>query len=342
MRVALVTGSRPPEPCGVGDFTVQLGLALQRKGADVHVISDRDWSARVAMSLKREISRLAPDVTHIQYPTFGFANFLGPQLLSLLMPLVVTLHETSQMHLLRRLSLYAFAVRSQRIVFTTEFERQYAMHRAPWIERQSLVIPLGTSIAPQSNCGKSHRNEIVHFGLIRRGKGLEEVLRFARLIRDRGLKFHIRIVGAVYGNHQEYFAELQRNAMGLPISWETNMTDEQVSEALSQARFAYLPFPDGASERRSSLMAALASKLVVVTTRGIQTPSSLDDVVEFANGADEALRKVEFLMSDCDAQVRILNRVQEYFKKHSWEKIADQHLHMYAITSETKRSNAKW
>jgi glycosyltransferase involved in cell wall biosynthesis len=236
--------------------------------------------------------------------------------------------------------MYAFTLRRQEVIFTTEFERQYAIRYAPWIRTRSTVIPLGTSITPSIACGKREKHEIVHFGLIRNDKGLEEVLRLAKLIRDRRLAFRIRIVGHVYAGCQEYFEKLRSDSCYLPVTWETTLADEQVGEVLANATFAYLPFPDGASERRSSMIAALASKLVVISTRGAQTPNSLNGVVEFCQGAEDALNAIQFLSDNRESQKSFLDGAERYCQLRSWESIASQHIRLYATCgglSENRR-----
>src|SRR4051794_20890610 len=119
MRVTFISGSLPPEPCGVGDFTAKLVQALRDLGVTVSVIHGEDWTVAGVGNILRCIQESRPDIIHIQYPTRGFEKHLGPHLLALRVKSVVTLHEASQVHPLRTLSLLAFTMRSH-LVFTTE------------------------------------------------------------------------------------------------------------------------------------------------------------------------------------------------------------------------------
>src|SRR5215470_649721 len=116
MRVALVTGSYPPERCGVGDFAEGLARRLGSREIEVTVITGADWSAFAAKTLLRKIESTNPDIIHLQYPTAGFKASLGPQVLSLQRRIVVTLHEGSRVNVLRQLSMLAFALRSRCVV----------------------------------------------------------------------------------------------------------------------------------------------------------------------------------------------------------------------------------
>src|SRR6202034_809705 len=98
---------------------------------------------------------------------------------------VATIHEVGQAHILRKLALYPFSFRARHVIFPSNFEHQFAVKWAPWISDRSSVIAVPSNIGAGA---KRQRNldEIVHFGLIMLGKGLEEVIRLARLIQVSG------------------------------------------------------------------------------------------------------------------------------------------------------------
>src|ERR1700719_4557504 len=147
MKVALVTGPCPPGGCGVGDYTMCLGNALKASGIETHVITSGDWNLLGVFKESRRLREQKFDIVHIEYPTVGFGTQLGSQGLSLLQSCVVTIHEASQRHILRKLALLPFAVRPEYMIFTNRFERRFAMTWAPWIACASSVIPVGSNIA---------------------------------------------------------------------------------------------------------------------------------------------------------------------------------------------------
>ena len=115
MRIALVTGSWPDLPCGVGDYAARLSQALARRGARVVVVTTRDarvragaggdgpdvravmggWGVTRLPGLAAAVRRARPDVTLLQYPTRGYGRGLAPTLLPRLRvrggPIAVTL-----------------------------------------------------------------------------------------------------------------------------------------------------------------------------------------------------------------------------------------------------------
>src|SRR5690348_13740254 len=187
MRVALVKGDCAPGTCGVGDYTDKLAEALRSLGVCVDVPQGARWGiADVPKAIKR-IESVQPDVIHFQYPTMGFGHKLGPQLFAMLRRSIVTIHEASQSHILRKLSLLPFAVRSRRMIFTSAFEREFALKWIPWIADFSSVIPIGSNIKNIDPTRERDTSEIVYFGLIMPRKGLEDLITLAFLIRDSGI-----------------------------------------------------------------------------------------------------------------------------------------------------------
>jgi len=114
MRVLLVSGSYPPMPCGVGDYTAQLAKAFGRRGdVTVAVLTGipaegvveegvelfpvvRTWGISDAPSIVRRIRRWRPDVVHIQYPTHYYRGiqWVLPMLVRIANgPVVQTWHE---------------------------------------------------------------------------------------------------------------------------------------------------------------------------------------------------------------------------------------------------------
>lgn len=328
LKVCMVSGSAPPDACGVGDYTHKLAEALRGAGVDVDLVK-HPLGLLDAPGVSRTLAAARPDVVHIQYPTVGFGAHLGPSLLSVLRPCVVTVHEASRLHLLRRLAMTPFSLRSPRLIFTTHHERAYAGSRLPWIRGRSSVIPVGSSIPAAPSIPKDG-DEVVCFGLFRPQKGLEDVLRLAELSRDRGSGVRVRFIGSPDPRKMDYFAALQARAKGLPVSWDVGLSEEEVSRTLARARAAYMPFPDGAVDYRTSLLALLTNGVAVVTTKGENTSPALAEAVAFAAGPEEALAAVAGILKDEDRRAELDRRARAFARGFSWAAIAEAHRAVYA------------
>jgi len=328
LRVALLCGPCPAGGCGVGDYSRCLADALNVIGIESHVIAAGDWRLQSVLGQLRSLRTLSPDLIHIQYPTVGFARYLGPQAISLLKRCVVTIHEVSRAHILRKLALYPFSFRARHVIFPSNFEHRFAVKWTPWISNRSSVIAVPSNIGVGA---KRPRNldEIVHFGLIMPGKGLEEVIRLARLIQVSRHALRVRVIGTVRSDHAVYFEALRSESSGLPIIWDKGLDKTQVEDRLAATAVVYLPYPDGVSERRATLKAALINGAAVITTRGAQTPSDLKGSVYFVETTEEALTAVLNLFNSSKERDTLARNGMEYAERYTWERIAERHSALY-------------
>lgn len=341
MRVAFVTGPVPAGQCGVGDYTRMLALSLERKGIRVEIFESPGTEASRAVRLFRSAKLFQPDISHVQYPTLGFGKGFTPQLFSMLTRFVLTLHEVEGAHLLRRLSLYPLWARALHVIFTCDSNKQYAIRWAPWLAEISTVIPLSSSIPVAENGHAERRSmEVIHFGLIRPNKGLEDVLEFARLFRAEGLPIRVRIVGGLPSNQGTYFDKLQRSSVGFPVIWEPNLGEEAVAERLSKAAIAYMPFPGGVTEKNSSILAPLANGVPVITTNGKFLPPGIEDAVRFCDRPSEALVVAKELLHNPTLREALSGNARKYAAKFSWSSIAECHIKIYEQIVASMRTHA--
>jgi glycosyltransferase involved in cell wall biosynthesis len=160
-------------------------------------------------------------------------------------------------------------------------------------------------------------------------KGLEEVIKLGALIQVSGLPLRIRIIGAVPAKHVRYFEVLRSESSHLPIVWETGLDKKEVEDRLAVSAVTYLPYPDGASERRASLKAALINGVAVLTTRGPQTPTDLEGCACFVQTPEQALAAASDLLANPEKRGRLISKGLQYAQQYSWERIAEQHSALY-------------
>lgn len=291
------------------------------------VIHPSSWSLSKLPDIIEEIKSKKPDIVHMQYPTLGYGFKLVPHLLSIYFPTLITLHEVSQVNILRQLSLYLFSKKSNHFLFTNVYEKDYALKHAPWIEENARVIPIGSNIPRGKEEKEENGKEILYFGLIREKKGLEEVIELARLIKEAGEDYQIRIIGKPDSRSAAYLERLIEEAKDLPVIWDLGKEAEEVADRLSRSRMGYLPFPDGASERRGSLLAFLLNQVHTITTRGPFTPDIFDEVVEYASTPEEAFQQIQSYFSrDTKEKER---ESEDFGTQYLWEDISRKHLALY-------------
>jgi glycosyltransferase involved in cell wall biosynthesis len=313
----------------ITDYVSCLVDALRGRGIHVTPVFGRDWGPRGYRDIRRTLRDLRPDVLHIQHPVSFHHRSYVPQVLSLRYPGVTTLHGGSRYgRFWGKVSIGPFLVRSRHVIFTTDFERDHALGWARWLRRRSSVVPIGANI-PARPAAVRRPGEVAAFGLIRPGKGHEEVIEFARLARDAGLPWRVRIIGQVPETDAGYAARLRASATGLPIDWAHDLDHEAAARALGEARVAYVPFPDGASERRGSLLACLAAGAAVITNEGPQTPPGLAAAVRYASTPAAALAAARELMHGGPDWERLSAAGQAFAARFSWDGIAQAHEAIY-------------
>jgi glycosyltransferase involved in cell wall biosynthesis len=153
--------------------------------------------------------------------------------------------------------------------------------RRGWGIESAALIPIGSNIAVAPPAGYDRaawrarlqvepgETLIAYFGLISRTKGLDVLLdALARL------PAHVRLLvvggGANAPEDRAYAESIHRRLAQLGLEQRVTITghcaEPEVSAHLLAADLAALPFIDGASFRRGSLLAALAHGLPTVTT----------------------------------------------------------------------------
>jgi glycosyltransferase involved in cell wall biosynthesis len=338
MRIILVTGSVPPEACGIGHYTVRLADALNEIGVRAEILTGADWSGRGAARLNSAFNNRTGDFIHIQYPSVGYGHHLGPQVLSILRPTIVTVHEFGHVRVPRRIATLPFFIRSDHLIFTSDAELKTVAKVVPGIGRKSSVIAIGSNIMPVRTPVPRRADRVLSFGLISPRKGLESVLRLAEILQRAGSRIRIQMVGALPEKHRGYAQEFLRRAAGLPVDCEIDLPEQSVADRLAEAGVAYLPFPDGASDRRGSLKAVLASGLPCVTTSGDYTPAELASVVRFAPSPEQACSVIEHLAGNPPECQEMSRAGIRYAQQFDWQSIALKHKEVYEKVARRQRT----
>lgn len=324
MRLIIITGSLPPEPCGVGDYSVQLARSIRIRSNDAVLIKLSECSLRGVFSMARHA------VVHVQYPSRGYGASLLPQLLvALSKRAVVTIHEFSQVHPLRKLAIVPLLLFGRKIIVTNDFEREAVVRWLPFARSRIFVVPVGAAVLPVDPVPSvRERTGLVFFGLIRPDKGVEEFIQLARLLKSH-VDFPVAIYSAVPSGNEKYYADIRRQASNLPIEWHINEPLHSVSVGLLRFRFAYLHFSDGLSERRSSFIAAINHGLIVLSNASEMTPLTLDG--SFVNVADpvNAGRMIDVFDKDLPRAEAHQERAIMISRQFSWAEISSRHIEIY-------------
>jgi glycosyltransferase involved in cell wall biosynthesis len=314
----------------VKDYARSLAHALNVAGVDVEVVAPPSWSIKRFAYFYNDQLRDKFDICHVQYPSVGHKASFAPHLLGILdrpKSVFVTVHECSALPRSQRCALNLFRLSASSIIFCSDYERAAMNSTFGSLGAAQVVIPMGSNV-PSLPPRESIDNTIVYFGQIRRKKGIEQFLELARLSSSHGRIYKYQILGSVTAANEEFALALQNNSPP-SVEWSKDLTFDEVANILNRSLAAYMPFPDGASERRGSILAAFANGLPVITREGPATTAKLRGVIMGANNSEEALEAVDLLAGDSVFWRTRSGLVREYARGNLWQDVAARHIELY-------------
>ncbi|HEY0069010.1 MAG TPA: glycosyltransferase, partial [Chloroflexia bacterium] len=336
----------------------------------------------------KSLRAVGAPIAHIQYQTGAYemrptVNFL-PWLLRLRWsgPTVVTFHDVRVPYLFPKAGpvrewVNRFMARSANACIATNPED--AVRLREWGAKRVELIPIGSNIPrnppPDYNRGAWRERWgagegttlVAYFGFLNSSKGLDDLLRALPRLRERG-DYRLLMVGGGLGSsdptNRATASQLSELALQLGVEsslvWTGYLEPGEVSAALLSADMAVLPYADGASFRRGSLLAVLEHGLPLVTTRNlgigisdfgfrrtpnkseIRNPNSQIPIREWPGLVDgenallvtpgdvEGLvEAIERLAAGAELRDRLSAGAGELAGFFSWEAIAESHARLY-------------
>jgi glycosyltransferase involved in cell wall biosynthesis len=279
-----------------------------------------------------------PDIVLMQYPTDAFGRGLLPQLFATVQqiaPLAITLHEFTAAHPLRRIALGPLLARARVVVVTAERERDSLLAWYPWLRRRVQIIPIGTNIAGHTSI-PAEPPEIVYFGQIRPHKGLETFLECRDELAERFPQARFRVIGSRVPLFSDYYEQIAGRAAANGVEMLGGLTEGEVSATLGRAACALLPFPGGASFRRSSLLAAASCGVPIVTLAGPDTPAEMMEWLQPPTEPGALAGRVAALLEDPEARRRSSEQSRRVAAHAGWDRITARY--MEVLSAAAKRA----
>lgn len=234
------------------------------------------WSLLIGSYLRRD------ETIYISYPTEGYGKSLWPFLLAFgsRYRVVLHMHEYGSKNRYCRFLLRRFQ-RMHRIFFSNaeDFQRYLSDCglRADQPRTKAWCVvptPSNIPISATADGRDSGRIKVVHFGQIRPHKGLEQLaLAFDAL--QCAPKLERLLMGGVPNGYESYAAVISDTFSKSSTQVKLNRTPEEISEEFANAQIGVFAFPDGADERRGSLVAAMAHGVLCITTHSARTPDAI-------------------------------------------------------------------
>ena len=351
MKVLLVSGSLPPLPCGVGDYTAALARELSKAGIETVVLTSRgaatntpyqvmpavkDWGMRELPAVLGLIRAVKPTVVHFQFPTQGYGGSYMPWLLPSLLKLqgwrvVQTWHEYYPRQ--GRRALVNVVPFDALVAVRPAYEESLAGWRWKLIRYRKFRFIANASVIPAVRLTESERLQVrSHFGCGE--KALVAFFGFSAPLKGIDQLFticdpvvhHLLLVGTLTDTDL-YHVKILQLAKSKPWAGSVTITghlkEQEVAMALAAADAVVLPFVNGGGMWNTTLKAALAQGVFVVTTSSEESGYAPDLNLYFAKPGDVSEMRAA-LSEYCG---RRLGTPRAEFS--DWSVIARSHLDLY-------------
>ncbi|MBI5959900.1 MAG: glycosyltransferase, partial [Chloroflexi bacterium] len=207
-------------------------------------------------------------------------------------------------------------------------------------------IPIGSNIKPELAPDYNRTvwrtalgfqpDEIVvgYFGFLNASKGIETLLQGAKIARSNGLNIKLLMIGGRTGSSDPtnyvYAQEIDQMIEDLSLQehlrWTGFVDGPEVSAHLAACDLLALPYRDGVSFRRGSLMAALAHGCTIITTHPeVDTPELVGDQHVRLIAPDSPTNlavAIEDLADNPDLRHEMGENARKLADQFAWEKIA--------------------
>jgi len=349
----VVSGEYLPDVGGVGDYTKNLRGALAGLGWQSGVLSRRQvhrWDARSLLALVR--SAPPAGIIHIQYQA-GAYDLLGdvclmPTVLRRFRPrtrVVTTFHDVRPPYLFPKAGfLRAAAVRllarSSHAVVAADARDLAALSVSP---ARSHHVPIGPNLlcAPPPGYDRAAFRlalglepdtlALVYFGLRNASKGLNLLLDAVNLVAASRPGVRLILVGGEVGASDptdRRTAEQLRARLGTDVIQTGWLPNDQLSAHLLAADIATLPYVDGASPRRGSLLACAEHGLPIVSTKPA-APEVAEAVLAVPADPHRLAKAIFHLVETPSEIAHLRSRSQSLAASTAWPRIGQAHVEVY-------------
>jgi glycosyltransferase involved in cell wall biosynthesis len=332
--------------------------------ANVYTDVDK-WSWGLSGQVRRLAQEIEPDVVHIQYQSAAYRlhpaiNLLPRRLRGARWPrfVAVTFHDLRVPYLFPKAGPLRWQInleparQSDRVIVTNKEDHE-RLNAYAGLAAKLVQVPIGSNIQPEPGDGFDRAAQrarwgvgpqdllLCYFGFLNDSKGGEELMQATARLASAGVPVHLLMIGGQVGaSDLTNFAYLEQvkaliSQLGLDdrVHWTGFVAAGEVSANFLAADMALLPYRDGASFRRGSLMAALAHGLPVISTEPAVPIPELQHGQNIwlvpAQSPQALALAAEQLWQDRPALQRLGEGARQLSLGFTWDAIARRHLEVY-------------
>ena len=328
----------PPSRDGVGDAAFKLHTLMQGKNISSFLLTSadqenggeiialvREWNLGSFQGIKNALVKR--DITHVvfHYPSPKFFRNISLSFLPLFLRMngfatVTYVHEFAVYSILGRLRVMILMLWSKTII-TADSPSYHLAKKIPLIRRKVRLLPHGSNIVavpPEYfSEGRVRRVEepvgklqLLFFGFIRSGKGLEAIL--DAFGKNSGIResFQLSIVGGLSAAKNHADEELLNRIENIGgVRYLGYLDQNELPKVFATTDVVILPFEEGVTERRGSFMTAMMFGKTLITTKPIIPIEGLEHFHNIIFIDNSTLPEIE----------TILQKVSEFHKKTLYE-----------------------
>tara|TARA_B100000029_G_scaffold482972_1_gene533676 strand:+ start:123 stop:1043 length:921 start_codon:yes stop_codon:yes gene_type:complete len=304
MRVVHVVGTIKHGQCGVGDFVKFLDKRMGKKS--------RIWHPQ----LNEDIVLENDEIIHLHTPSKGWRNeFQQIQIYSKFPKRKrhLTLHEWGLASFLRKLQYFLLSSMSKKIGFSDSFELQ----NFPYFNKSKTYLPIGSPFEGVVTRKINPKNfRLVFFGFLSKSKDVKKLSEWfnqsVNLGWDQPVVFTGNKKNALL---RDFLARCE------DVELRQDCSFEEISQQIKWGDVGILPFVDGTSPRRTTLLSLLKMGIPVISPPPYKNPFKTDDFPRW--NTIESLR---------DMKKRYLywtKKQNKIIKIFDWENVVKKHLNFY-------------
>jgi glycosyltransferase involved in cell wall biosynthesis len=255
------------------EFNKQRPSAIPDSGVQIISVNG-PWGKKAVIEIKDIVRRLNLTSVILQFVPASFKKSFRLQwALSRFSCQKVTAFHAIWGKGLDRLWGFVMLLGCSKIIATNSEIISIIERRLPMLLNKTFWIPIASNILPEPRAQIEDRPAvpvISYFGMLYPGKGLDLILDTLQELVKRKKRFVFKFIGGRIIHYQDYesqfFNRVKLRGLDDVVEFLGHVPSKEVSQWLNQSRFVFLPYDQGLSDRRGSLMAALAHGRPVLTT----------------------------------------------------------------------------
>lgn len=349
----------------VAVFTSALAHAAQGDSVPTYATTAR-WNPNAWRAIVHQASAIQADWVHVQYQTAAYGMNPSLNLMAHGMNsfrLAWTYHDLLPPYLfpkagarLRTWITQRPVHRADLVIVTNEGDRQQLAAQSANVYAipigsniKGITLEAGTRAAQRGTYGYGETDLVLgFFGFLNRSKGSDTLVAALDALVRQGTNAHLLMIGDRLGasdpSNAATLAEIETliAARGLTqrVRWTGRLDDESAGAALNAVDLLLLPYADGASLRRGTLMAGLANGCAIITTQPQHPVPELvegRDLIYVPPGNPAALAAAAASLAANPEQVAQLRAAARTSSaQFRWSAIAQTHQSLYRA-AETRR-----